>query len=476
MTLQINNFEIKPKSYSPYKDSGIPWLSSVPTHWEVLPNRSLFFEVIDRNHPYEEMLSVTIKKGVIKQNTLLSESSKKDSSNQDKTAYKLVQPGDIAYNKMRAWQGAIGISEYRGIISPAYIVVRLRKNNNPRYFHYLFRTPAFSKEAERWSYGITSDQWSLRSEHFKMIYSVLPPFEEQTAIVRFLEHFDHLIKRFILAKQKQIKLLIEQKQAIIHQSVTKGLNPNVKLKPSGVDWLGEIPNHWKVLPGRICFREKKLSNNGLKNKTVLSLSYGRIIIKPEEKLHGLIPTSFETYQIIDKDDIIVRPTDLQNDHTSLRFGLSNEKGIITSAYICLNTLDLLTSEYGYYLLHTYDLIKIFYGLGSGLRQNLSWEDFKYLPCLIPPISEQNLIISFIKTSNNDIELQIEQLQREITLLQEYRTSLIADVVTGKIDVREAVAHLPDEFKELENIEEEDISLDDEVESSEMDVMDEEEVA
>lgn len=162
------------KPYPAYKDSGVPWLGEVPEHWEVLPNRALFTEVKDRNHPDEQMLSVTITKGVIRQRALLDDSSKKDSSNQDKSAYKLVRPGDIAYNKMRTWQGAVGVSDYRGIVSPAYVVQRPRADVNSRYMHYLLRTPAFAKEAERWSYGITSDMWSLRPEHFKMIYGSLP--------------------------------------------------------------------------------------------------------------------------------------------------------------------------------------------------------------------------------------------------------------------------------------------------------------
>ena len=163
------------KPYPEYKESGQTWLAAVPCHWPVLPNRAIFAEVKDRDHPDEQMLSVTITRGIVPQEALLANSSKKDASRQDKSAYKLVQPRDIAYNKMRAWQGAIAVSDFRGIISPAYIVMRLREDHNARYFHHLYRTPQFAKEAERWSYGITSDMWSLRPEHFKMIYSLLPP-------------------------------------------------------------------------------------------------------------------------------------------------------------------------------------------------------------------------------------------------------------------------------------------------------------
>ncbi|MHB0970357.1 MAG: restriction endonuclease subunit S, partial [Thermoanaerobaculia bacterium] len=201
---------------------------------------------------------MTINNGVILQRSLLADSSKKDSSNLDKSAYKLVLPGDIAYNKMRAWQGAVGLSEFHGIVSPAYIVMTPRALAEPRYYHYLLRTPAFAKEAERWSYGITSDQWSLRSEHFKMIYCSVPPLPEQRSIVRFLDYMDRRIRRSIAAKKKLIALLNEQKQAIIHHAVTRGLDPGVRLKPSGVEWLGDVPAHWELR--RIASFSTKITN------------------------------------------------------------------------------------------------------------------------------------------------------------------------------------------------------------------------
>ena len=133
------------KPYPAYKPSGVEWLDDVPAHWEVLPNRAIFAEVNERNHPDEQMLSVTITKGVIHQRALLEDSSKKDASRLDRSDYKLVRLGDLAYNKMRAWQGAIGASEYHGIVSPAYVVHRPRNGANSRYLHYLLRTPAFAR-------------------------------------------------------------------------------------------------------------------------------------------------------------------------------------------------------------------------------------------------------------------------------------------------------------------------------------------
>ena len=165
-----------------------------------------------------------------------------------------------------------------------------------------------------------------------------------------------------------------------------GLKHYPVMRASGVAWLGNVPSHWACLPGRACYWERKVPNTALSESTVLSLSYGSLVVKPPEKLHGLVPASFETYQIIESGDIVVRPTDLQNDWNSLRFALAKTRGIITSAYMCLQTKKSMKREYGHSLLHAYDLRKIFYGLGSGLRQNLDWRDFKYLPCVPPTTS------------------------------------------------------------------------------------------
>ena len=214
-----------------------------------------------------------------------------------------------------------------------------------------------------------------------------------------------------------------------------GLKPYLSYRESGVPWLGDVPAHWKVLPGRACFREKKQSNYGLKEQTVLSLSYGKIVVKPPEKLHGLVPSSFETYQIVDPLSIIIRPTDLQNDRTSLRFGLSKHRGIITSAYLCFATRDHFEPDYSYLLLHSYDLMKIFYGLGSGLRQNLDWADFKNLPCAAPPLSEQAAIVRFLDYADRRIQRYIRAKEKLIALLEEKKQAIIHQAVTGQIDVR-----------------------------------------
>jgi type I restriction enzyme S subunit len=215
--------------------------------------------------------------------------------------------------------------------------------------------------------------------------------------------------------------------------MTAGLKPYPAYKDAGVPWLGKVPEHWGVLPGRACYREKKTPNTGLKESAVLSLSYGQIVVKPSEKLHGLVPASFETYQIVDPGDIICRPTDLQNDWNSLRFGSSRNRGIITSAYMCFHAKNGMTQEYGHLLLHTYDLKKIFYGLGSGLRQNLDWQDFKYLPCLVPSTSEQAAIVRFLDHADRRIRRYIRAKQKLTKLLEEQKQAIIHRAVTRGLD-------------------------------------------
>ena len=200
-------------------------------------------------------------------------------------------------------------------------------------------------------------------------------------------------------------------------------------KPAKSPWLQEVPSHWKLLPGFVPLKENKEKNIGMIEETVLSLSYGKIIIKSPEKLTGLVPESFETYQIINPNDIVIRPTDLQNDYTSLRTGIARNRGIITSAYICLRPDPSHNPAFMHYLLHAYDLLKVYYGMGSGLRQNLDYKDFKRLELCIPTRDEQDRIANFLDQKTAEIDEAIAKKQRLIELLKEQKAILINQAVT-----------------------------------------------
>lgn len=449
------------KPYPEYKIIDLPWLDQIPAHWKMVRIKTLLTERVEKNHPDEPLLAATQTKGVIR---------KDDYENRtvlplgDLQNLKLVKENDFVIS-LRSFQGGIEYAREQGIISPAYTVLEV---NNPQYHGYLsrlFKSKPFIENLTLNVTGIRQGQ-NIDYERLSRSYVPLPPLEEQNAIVRYLDYMDNLIKRYIRIKKKEILLLDEQKRAIICSTVLHRQKDTTKVKDSGVAWIGNIPTSWRVLPGKSCFLEKKVLNTGLLIDKVLSLSYGKIIVKPEDKLHGLVPLSFETYQIIDKGDIIVRSTDLQNDQKSLRFGLCTEKGIITSAYMCLQTTNEILSEYGYYLLHTYDLLKIIYGLGSGLRQNLGWKDIKYLPCVAPPISDQQSIVGFLDNELKKYDSQIEFINKKIKFIHEYQEHLFSTLVTGALDISDSSNNLPiDLLEEVYEIEpEEKLEVENEDES------------
>jgi type I restriction enzyme, S subunit len=449
------------KPYPQMKDSGVAWLGDVPEHWRVVPNRVVFDEVKERDHPDADMLSVTITRGVIRQRALLEGSSKKDSSNLDKSAYKFVRPGDIAYNKMRAWQGAIGVSEYEGIVSPAYVVQRPRDGANPHYLHYLLRTPAFAKQAERWSYGITSDMWSLRPEHFKMIYSCLPPFPEQAAIVRFLDHADRRIRRYIRAKQGLIKLLEEQKQAIIHRAVTRGLDPNVRLRPSGVQWLSDVPEHWEVV------RLKDIASHIVDclHATPTYSEEGQFpairtadITPGEVHLRSARRVEVETYQRWTER---LEPTtgDILYSREGERFGIA--ACVPPGTRLCISQRMMvfrIRPEHNplfvmWILNGPQTYAQAMQDIMGSTAPHINVSTIRNFVLALPSIREQCEIVEEIESATHGIAMTIQDAVQEIDLFREYRTRLIADLVTGKLDVREAAARVPDEVDEAEPIDE-----------------------
>ena len=429
------------QSYPDYKPSGVEWLGDVPAHWEVLPNRAVFAEANERNHPEKQMLSVTITSGVIRQKTLLEDSSKKDASRLDRSAYKLVCPGDIAYNKMRAWQGAVGVSEYKGIVSPAYVVQRPRNRASSRYLHYLLRTPMFAKEAERWSYGIASDMWSLRPEHFKMIYSCVPPLAEQNAIVRYLDHVGGRIGRYIRDKEKLVALLAEEKQAVIHQAVARGLDANVRLKPSGVEWLGDVPAHWEV---------RRLKGNT-----------ANVVSQTDERRHDEIYLALEhveswTGRIHEPDSNIEFDSQVKRFRAGdVLFGKlrpylakvtrPERNGVCVSEFLVLRpSSTILLPGYLEQLLRSKPIIDVINSSTFGAKMpRADWWFIGNLLLPVPPLAEQAAIAAYLDRETARIDAAAARARRQIELMREYRERLIADVVTGKLDVRGAAAALPD---------------------------------
>jgi len=416
------------KPYQKYKETPALWLNNIPDHWESHKIRELFVErsekVSDKDYP---PLSVS-KAGVVPQIATVAKTNDGDNR-------KLVRIGDFVINSRSDRRGSSGISNYNGSVSLINIVLKPRSFVNGRYMHYLLKSHYFIEEFYRNGRGIVADLWTTRYTEMKSIYLPVPNIEEQDQIVRFLDWKLAKINKLIQAKKKQVALLNEQKQVIINNAVTKGLDPNVPMKDSGIEWIGTIPEHWKVLYLSQTATEQSISNKDIHNQNLLSLSYGKIINKDINTTDGLLPASFDTYQIVHNGNIILRLTDLQNDHKSLRVGLATQTGIITSAYTCLLPRENVIPEFLYLLLHSYDICKVFYGMGGGVRQSIGFDDIRRLLIPVPPLEEQRQIVDFCYAKSNFIEGFLVGIEKEILLLTEYRTCLISDVVTGKVDVR-----------------------------------------
>jgi len=231
------------KSYPAYKDSGVPWLGEVPEHWGVRRIKTLFREKDERSGDGRGvLLSLTRSRGIVPQ----AEASNRIASAEDLSKYKVCRSGDLIMNRMQAWSGMFAVSPQEGLVSPDYSVFRPIDVSDVKYFEHLFKTPILVDQFAQRSKGIGSGFNRLYTPDFGSVPIVVPPLPEQAAIVCFLDHYHREIRRYIRAKQKLIKLLEEQKQAIIHRAVTRGVNPNVRLKPSGVEWLGDVPEHWEI--------------------------------------------------------------------------------------------------------------------------------------------------------------------------------------------------------------------------------------
>jgi type I restriction enzyme S subunit len=239
--------ELKP--YPAYKDSGLPWLGQVPAHWSVVRNGSLFGQRSQTGYADLPILEVSLKTGV---QVRSFGAAKRKQVMSDLSKYKRAVKGDLAYNTMRMWQGALGVCPVDGLVSPAYVVARPYLGVEPRYFAALFRTRDYMAEIDAASRGIVKDRNRLYWDQFKQMQSPCPPPDEQVAIVRTLDWAHGNLERTIRAKRKVIALLTEQKQASIQRCLSSGLDSSAALKPAGTSWLGDIPAHWRELRLKHC--------------------------------------------------------------------------------------------------------------------------------------------------------------------------------------------------------------------------------
>lgn len=427
------------------KDSGVEWIGEIPENWVTRKIKFSLNERIEKNDPIKSknILSLTAKQGVI---PLSEREGGGNKPKEDFSAYKLAYPGDIVMNSMNIISGSVGLSNYFGCMSPVYYMLRpVHKEDDARFYNYVFQSKPFQLSLFGLGNGILVKQTDndkfntvrLRIPMDKLGDVEIPNISstEQQQIVHFLDRKCTAIDTAIEKTKKSIEKLEEYKKAVITKAVTKGIDQNAKMKDSGVEWIGKIPEGWEIKQLRTYFSRRINKNIHLQEKNLLSLSYGRIVRKNIDTKEGLLPESFDGYNIIEDGDIVIRGTDLQNDHRSLRTGLVTERGIITSAYMTLRPQKDVNSTYYHYLLHCYDISKVFYSMGGGLRQSLDYWEFIRMPVLHPTDREQEEIVSYIKTKCTAIDNAIEKKKKAIEKWEEYKKSLIYYTVTGKIDCR-----------------------------------------
>jgi len=430
--------ELKP--YPKYRDSGLPWLGKVPEHWSSERGKWLFSK---QNRPVRDNDEVVTcfrdGKVTLRKNRRLRGFTEAIRE----FGYQGIRKGDLVIHAMDAFAGAVGVSDSDGKGSPVYSVCKPKEGINASYYAYLIREMARSKWIVALSKGIRERSTDFRYDIFGSQRILLPPPSEQAAIAKYLAHATAKIDAAIVAKKKVIALLEEEKRAIIQDAVTKGLDPKVKMKDSGVPGIGFIPEHWRTPLSCFVFREKIRKYNTNEDLELLSLSQKDGLIKTYEmKERSLKAACHDNWKIVTPGDLVLNRFKA---HLGVFFS-SSLRGIVSFHYGVYAPAPGVDAQYFEYLYHTSPYCTLFAGKSNGMTvglQNLSNQNFYSVRSLLPPEDEQRQITFSIADKTQALSRGINRAENEISLLREYRTRLVADVVTGKLDVRKAAEGLPE---------------------------------
>jgi len=448
---------VRIRPYPAYTDSGVPWLGDVPAHWQ-LRRAKWLFRKMDRPVRHSDDVITCFRDGTVtlrrnRRTRGFTESLKE-------IGYQGIRRGDLVIHAMDAFAGAVGVSDSDGKGTPVYSVCEPGPDADARYFAFAVREMARSQWILALAKGIRERSTDFRFEAFASQGFPLPPLAEQRAIVRYLDTIDRRIRRYIRAKQKLLKLLEEQKQALIHQAVTRGLDPNVRLKPSGVEWLGDVPEHWEIVRISKCLSgrnagiwgtepDESNADDHIVCVRVADFDMAHLSVSEQKLTVRAVAKTARMSRLLAPGDLLIEKSgggDAQPVGRAVLFNLGQP-------CVCSNFIERLipdrTQVQSHFLLwvltdlqasrHNVPSIKQTTGI-----QNLDLGQYFANVLALPPLDEQDRILSTMRFSLDRVQTAVQNTTRSISLLQEYRTRLIADVVTGKLDVREAAARLPDE--------------------------------
>lgn len=409
--------------------SGIFWQPLIPNNWRVTRLKHVLTK-LNRERKTNNELLVCSNSGEVKKR---GDSKLGLVANSD-DIYQGVKKGDLLIHGMDTWHGAIAVSNFDGMCTP---VVHVCDSTQVKgYIALYLRNMADQKIFKLISNGVRQNTSDFRSwDKLANIPIPLPPLAEQERIVSYLEDKTSKIDAYVAEKEKEIQLLQELKQKTIADAVTKGLNPDVKMKDSGISWIGMIPEHWETKRIASLFTGKVNANSDFRYKHAFKFNYGTLVPKNEVGDAEEYRDVYVKYSVLQEGDILINGLNLNYDFISQRVAIAPSDGIITSAYVVARPRAGTNAHYYTYLFKTMDSMKLFHGMGTGIRLTLSFDELKKQLVIVPPQDEQRAIVSYIEEKCQKTDTLITELQAEIDYMKEYKQRLIADCVTGQVNVQ-----------------------------------------
>ena len=409
--------------YDTYKDSGVKWLGEIPSHWEVCRFKNLVSLVTTPSNDSNKIGLENIESGSGK---FIQTENEFEGNGVH------FQVNDVVYGKLRPYLQKVWLATFSGNAVGDFFIFRVNNKVVGKYLQYLMLSRCFTDDVNASTYGAKMPRVS--SEYILTMRCAVPSIDEQIKMVSYLDTATAKIDAAIAQQQNMIDLLNERKQIIIDRAVTKGLNPNAKMKDSGVEWIGEVPEEWEILALKYIIRpKKKLVGRNSKNYDLLSLSLKGIIKRDMDNPDGKWPASFDTYQEVLPGDFVF--CNFDNEETPRAVGLSSYKGMITGAYdvMCCYNKNVDTQYLLYYLLYI-DNGKRFKPLYKGLRKTVPIDSLMGFKIPIPPMKEQVELVNRLVSQTRKIDGIIQSVSNQISLLQERKQIIINEVVTGKVKV------------------------------------------
>lgn len=416
------------KRYNAYKDSGVKWIGEIPSHWGCIKIKHLLKERVEKSADgIGEPLSMSQKFGLIP-------TSQMDIVPNAATSYigaKHTHRGDMVLNKLKAHLGVFALSSYDGLVSPDYAVYYGTGRADMEFLEYLFKTPLYVSEFIKKTTGVAIGFNRLYTDDLFSISAHYPPLHEQQAIVDYLKDKTFKIEQYVSARKRERELLDSLKQSEIANVVTKGLNPNVKMKDSGIPWIGEIPEHWTTRKIKFLFKER--SEKGYPNEPVLCATqkYGVIPQSMYENRVVVVNKGLEGLKLVKEGDFVISLRSFQGG-----IEYAHYQGIISAAYTVLSPSSEVNSDYIKYLFKSHPFIELLKTCVTGIRegQNINYDLLRKSSIMLPPLSEQQAIVAYIDEKLQKIDQYMSDLQREIDYLKEFKQRLISDAVTGQLCV------------------------------------------